>query len=702
MTTTSRDPLTAARSSRPAWRATTRTTTHTHRAAVLVTGRAQALRSLQALAQGEAAPEVLTRSSTSTAGATAFLFPGQGSQYPGAGRDLHGRFPAFARAFDEACAHLDAHLEHALKDVLFAAPGTAPSALLHQTAYTQPALFALEVASFRLLEHHGAAPDLLLGHSIGELAAAHVAGVLDLADACTLVAHRGRLMQLAPAGGRMVALEASEEEIREVLALHAGRLDLAAVNGSRDVVVTGDAEAAEELAQDWRARGRRASELKVSHAFHSPHMDGLLEDFRDVAAGLRFREPRIPVVSNLTGRLATAAMLRDPGYWVRQLRGTVRFYDGVRFLQSRGVTEYVEMGHGVLSHLARRSQDPGSPGVVTPLVRRGHDPLSTVTTVLARLALNGARLDPGESFPGGRRIPLPTYPFQRQHYWLSTPAAGEDAARSHPVLDEALEPADGSGLVFTGRLDAEEMPWLADHTVAGTPVLPGAGIAELALSAARRAGAQQVAELTLEQALPVAGPTDIQLIVGARGENGCRPLALYSRAANTRGGAWTRHAGGMLSDAAPAQVAALRSWPPSGASPVPVEDLYPRLAARGYAYGYTFRGLRELWREGSDLYAVVAARAKASRDGFRLHPAALDAALHALAAAEGDESRLLVPFAWQGLTLHGPGNGPLRVRLRRGANDSCSLLVADEAGVPVLSADRLVLREFKPPAAAAA
>ncbi|WP_371749978.1 type I polyketide synthase [Streptomyces sp. NBC_01283] len=682
--------------------ATTRTTTHTHRAAVLVTGRTEALRGLQALAQGEAAPQVLTRTSTSAVDATAFLFPGQGSQYPGAGRDLHGRFPAFARAFDEACAHLDPHLEHALKDVLFAAPGTPESALLDQTAYTQPALFALEVAFFRLLEHHGAAPDLLLGHSIGELAAAHVAGVLDLADACTLVAHRGRLMQSAPTGGRMVAVEATEEEIREALALYAGRLDLAAVNGPRDVVVTGDAEAAEELAQAWRARGRRATELKVSHAFHSPHMDGLLEDFRHVAAGLTFREPRIPVVSNLTGRVATGAMLTDPDYWVRQLRGTVRFHDGVRFLESRGVTEYVEMGHGVLSVLARRSQGPDSPGIVTPLVRRGHDPVSTVTTALARLALNGARLDPGASFPGGRRIPLPTYPFQRQHYWLSTPAAGDGTARSHPVLDEALEPADASGLVFTGRLDAEDMPWLADHTVAGIPVLPGAGIAELALSAARRAGAKQVAELTLEQVLPVARPTDIQLIVGAPDEDGSRPLALYSRAAGTRGAAWTRHASGTLSDAGAAEVAELPSWPPSGASPVAVDDLYPRLAERGYAYGYTFRGLRELWRDGSDLYAVVASRAKASRDGFQLHPAALDAALHALAAADGDASRLLVPFAWQGLTLHGPGNGPLRVRLRRGADDSCSLLVADDTGAPVLSVDKLVLRELKPPAPSAA
>ncbi|MEU8976124.1 type I polyketide synthase [Streptomyces monashensis] len=671
--------------------ATTRTTTLPHRAAVLVTGRTEALHSLRALAEGDTTPQVISRTSTTTACTTAYLFPGQGSQYPGLGRDLHGRFPAFARALDEACAHFDAHLEHALKDVLFAESGTRLSALLDQTAYTQPALFALEVALFRLLEHHGAAPDLLLGHSIGELAAAHVAGVLDLADACTLVAHRGRLMQSAPAGGRMVAVEASEEEIRQALVPHSGLLDLAAVNGPRSVVVSGDAEAAAQLAQAWQAKGRTA-ELKVSHAFHSPHMDGVLEEFRDVAAGLTYREPRIPVVSDLTGRLATGAMLRDPDYWVRQLRGTVRFRDGMRFLESRGVTEYVELGQGVLAALARRNQDPDSPGVVTPLLRRGQDPVGSVSTALARLAVNGTRLVPGESFPGGRPIELPTYPFQRQRYWLSTPAADHATGRSHPVLDEGLEPADGSGLVFTGRLDAEDLPWLADHCVDGNPVLPAAGIVELALSAARRAGARQVAELELEEDLPVAGPTDIQLIVGAPDEAGSRPLAVYARTADTQGAAWTRHATGTLSAARPAQVAGVTSWPPAGARPVVVDDLYAQLAEGGHAYGYTFRGLRELWRDGDDLYAVVASRAKGSRDGFRLHPAALDSALHALAAADGGEPRVLVPRTWRGVTLHGPSNGPFRVRLRRGPDGSCALLVADDTGSAVLSADQLVLR----------
>ncbi|NEE26724.1 type I polyketide synthase, partial [Streptomyces sp. SID7982] len=252
--------------------ATTRPTTLPHRAALLATGRTEALRGLRALAEGEPTPQVLTRTSTTAACTTAYLFPGQGSQYPGFGRDLHDRFPAFARSLDESCACLDPHLEHALRDVLFSEPGSSAAALLDQTAYTQPALFALEVALFRLLEHHGAAPDLLLGHSIGEIAAAHVAGVLTLADACTLVAHRGRLMQGAPAGGRMTAVEATEEELRLALAPYSGRLDLAAVNGPRNVVVSGDTEAAAELAQLWRARGRRTTELKVSHAFHSPHM----------------------------------------------------------------------------------------------------------------------------------------------------------------------------------------------------------------------------------------------------------------------------------------------------------------------------------------------------------------------------------------------------------------------------------------------
>ncbi|MDG5805266.1 SDR family NAD(P)-dependent oxidoreductase [Streptomyces ossamyceticus] len=412
-----------------------------HRAALTTDDRTAARAALDALAVGGPAAALLT--GTVATGRTAFLFPGQGSQRPAAGARLYRDEPAFAEALDEVLTHFAPHLDVPLRDLLFAAEGSPEAGLLDRTRYTQPALFALEVALFRLLGHWGVVPDLLLGHSVGELTAAHVAGVLDLPDACALVAARGALMEQLPDGGAMVAVEAAEDEV-------AAHLDdsvaVAAVNGPRSVVLSGDEDAVVAVAETFRARGRRTRRLSVSHAFHSPRMDGMLDAFREVAAGLSYGEPRIPVISNLTGRPASAEELASPDFWVRHVRGTVRFLDGVRALADAGATTFLEAGPGgALSALLTECLPDGE---AIPLLPKDRPESPAVLDALARLHVRGVAVD----WPAGagsatsdRHVDLPTYPFQHERFWPQpTPPGGTDpvwdliGAADAPAVAESL------------------------------------------------------------------------------------------------------------------------------------------------------------------------------------------------------------------------------------------------------------------------
>ncbi|MDQ1034666.1 acyl transferase domain-containing protein [Streptomyces sp. V3I8] len=402
------------------------------RAVVLGDDRGELLSGLDALARGVPAAN-LVRGSARGAGGTAFLFTGQGSQRPGTGRRLHAAVPAFAEALDEICACLDTFTPWPVKDLLFAEPGSPGAAALDRTDAAQATLFALEVALARLLQRCGLHPDHLLGHSVGELAAAHVAGVLPLNDACALVAARGRLMQQATQGGAMAALEAGEAEVVAELSDRGlvRQVSVAAVNGPRATVVSGDLDGVEDVAARFAARGRRTKRLRVSHAFHSPHMDAVLDEFRALAAELEYHAPRIPVVSNVTGRPATADELRSPEYWTRHIRSSVRFHDGVRALRSAGVTSYLELGPGGLTAMTRESlADGGAPtgAAVVPLLRAGQPEDRTVTAALAEAFVRGTPVD-WEPLIGwaGARTDLPTYAFRRRSLWLTTTARPDGA-----------------------------------------------------------------------------------------------------------------------------------------------------------------------------------------------------------------------------------------------------------------------------------
>ncbi|UED88726.1 SDR family NAD(P)-dependent oxidoreductase [Streptomyces profundus] len=428
-----------------------------HRAVIVAADQDAARRALEALVTGGSAPELVRGTTDAVDGSVAFLFTGQGSQRLGMGRELAEADPTFAADLDAILAGFDAHLQRPLRDVVFAAPGSPEAELLDQTAYTQPALFAVEVALFRLVERRGVRPDFVAGHSIGELAAAHVAGVLSLTDATALVAARGRLMQALPAGGAMAAIQAAEDEVVETLTGRETAVSLAAVNGPDSVVVAGDADAVGEIVEEWRTRGHRTKRLRVSHAFHSPHMDGMLEEFAAFARTLTYHEPRIPVVSNLHGTAASAAELTSPDYWVRHVRQPVRFLDGIRWLRAQGVATFLELGpDGTLTAMAddcltavatteateaTQADDTVADGAhaTPPLLAaalRGDQPEPvTFLHALAELHVRGVTVDWTAHYTGtgARTVQLPTYPFQRERYWLQLPAAtpaGDEPATS--------------------------------------------------------------------------------------------------------------------------------------------------------------------------------------------------------------------------------------------------------------------------------
>jgi acyl transferase domain-containing protein/NADPH:quinone reductase-like Zn-dependent oxidoreductase/acyl carrier protein len=720
---------------------------HSHRAVILGETREDLLASLRSLARGEegppgaiegaCAPDRLRRA--------AFVFPGQGAQWEGMATGLLDRSPVFEEWIGMCEQALAPFVEWRLQDVLRGAPG-APG--LERVDVVQPVLFAIMVSLAQLWRACGVRPDAVVGHSQGEIAAAHAAGGLSLEDAARVIAMRSRALAALSGLGGMVSIALGLPEVNELIGSlpRPGSVSIAAVNGPDAVVVSGEPDALDELLAGCDARAVRARRIPVDYAAHSPQVEKIEAELLAGCEGIAPRTSQIQFYSATIGRPIDTAEL-DARYWYRNLRETVQFERATRALIADRFHAFIEVSpHPVLaigmqetieaaSASAAREDPDADPraratAVVVGSLRRGEGGSGRWLTSLSEAWVNGIGVDWEKVLdppPSVEPPDLPTYAFQRRRYWLDSRGGGDAAAlgqapAEHPLLGAEVALADDGGWLFTGRMSLQTHPWLADHAVAGTVLLPGTAFLELALHAARRAGCERVHELTLRAplALDEQRAVQLQISVGEPDDAGRRPIEMYARAEGGGDGdaageeraaheGWTCHADGLLEPAEPdrrprdedplSRAAAHLSaqWPPPGAEPVPIDDLYETLADLGLEYGPAFQGLGSLWRLGEDLLGEVSLDEdrRDQVDQFCIHPALLDAGLHA-ALAEAppghDRSSVRLPFSWRGVGLHRTGARALRVCLARSGEDAVAILAADPQGTPVASVGSLLVR----------
>jgi candicidin polyketide synthase FscB len=688
---------------------------------------------LEAIAAGRPAGGVVTgRVPDGDTSQVVFVFPGQGGQWAGMAAGLAGSCPAFAERLGECAAALAPHVDWPVAHVLASTDEQA----LERAEVVQPVLWAVMVALAAAWESVGVTPDAVAGHSQGEIAAATVAGILPLADAARVVAVRSRAVGRLAGDGAMVSVAWPARTAEAAVAQCGVRVWVAAVNSPSQVVLAGNRPELERVVAVAEAAGTRVRWLPVDYASHGPAVDAVAAQVARDLAGITPQPGPVPFWSSVTGELTGGTAL-DGEYWAANLRRQVRFSQAIRGLAGAGHQVFIEASpHPVLTAAVEQTlQDAGVPDAfVAGTLRRDDGGPGRLLTSAAEVFVRGVPVDWAGVFSGcgARRVTLPTYAFQHQRYWPGVRARAGDVAGAglmatgHPLLAARVGLAGEDGVVFTGRLSVAALPWLADHALFGTVLMPGAAVAEMAVWAGGAVGCGQVAELVLEAplVLPGEGGVRVQLRIAGPGQDGSRAVNVYSRPddpddADDPGGAgWVRHASGALvpgERAVPAEMAGM--WPPEGAVPVPLAGFYELMAEAGYGYGPAFRGLAAAWRHEDEVFAEVrlpdGLEADAAR--FTAHPALLDAALHPVsliaAFSRGPDetaagTRGLVPFSWNGVQVAEPGARMLRVWLRPagpaapysgtsaepGTERAFAVLAADEAGRTVLSVEQLVLR----------
>jgi acyl transferase domain-containing protein/NADP-dependent 3-hydroxy acid dehydrogenase YdfG/acyl carrier protein len=643
-----------------------------HRLTVIADSRANALTALTAAAQGEEAAGLAIAHSARQA-KVAFLFTGQGSQYAGMAQQLYETEPVFRAALDQCQAILQPQLATPLLSVIYPADGDA--SLINQTAYTQPALFAVEYSLCKLWQSWGIAPTLVMGHSVGEYVAACIAGVFSLEDALTLIAARARLMQALPQNGSMVALMAEPERVKQIIAPYGDKVAIAAINGPTSVVISGEREAIDSVCQTLATQGVKTKPLQVSHAFHSPLMQPMMAEFRQVATRITYATPKIAIISNLTGELVTSE-IATPDYWCQHILQPVLFAASMATLSQQRCNILLEVGpKPILLGMGRQCLPEDEQRLWLPSLRPGIEDWQTLLSSLATLYRTGANVDwVGFDQSQARQrqaLMLPTYPFQRERYWASNlkPAQRSSAAlwqpddRTHPLLGQRLPLADSPSIYFQSPLSQSWPQFLQDHQICGAVILPATAYMEMALAAAKNVFQDEQVELqqvSIQQAL-ILGETDskvLQTVLKPSGDDTSYSFQILSaNASETAAANWTVHATGQVSRSVagvtpePIDLAALQA---TAQEPIVAADYYHSFRQRGFDYGPYFQGVNQIWRTSSQPFGQIELPGDLAADAYQLHPALLDACLQVLGAAfpQNGADNLYLPVGVETLRIY--------------------------------------------------